>query len=82
MIDAMQHILKQDKGKERYLEQSGLLLKAFALAIPHEDAIKIRDDVGFFQAVRSAAVKTTESRSQTEIEDMNFDPPQNGAGTC
>jgi type I restriction enzyme R subunit len=72
MIDAMQHILKQDKGKERYLEQSGLLLKAFALAIPHEDAIKIRDDVGFFQAVRSAIIKTAESRSQTEIEDMDL----------
>jgi type I restriction enzyme R subunit len=72
MIDAMQHILKQEKGKERYLEQSGLLLKAFALAIPHEDAIKIRDDVGFFQAVRSAIIKTTESRSQTEIEDMDL----------
>ena len=72
MIEAMQHILKQEKGKERYLEQSGLLLKAFALAIPHEDAIKIRDDVGFFQAVRSAIIKTTESRSQTEIEDMDL----------
>ena len=72
MIDAMQHILKQDKGKERYLEQSGLLLKAFALAIPHEDAIKIRDDVGFFQAVRSAIIKTTDGRSQTEIEDMDL----------
>jgi len=72
MIDAMQHILKQENGKKRYLEQSGLLLKAFALAIPHEKAIEIRDDVGFFQAVRSAIVKTTESKSQTQIEDMDL----------
>jgi len=72
MIDAMQHILKQENGKQRYLEQSGLLLKAFALAIPHEKAIEIRDDVGFFQAVRSAIIKTTESKTQTEIEDMDL----------
>ncbi|MBM4401202.1 MAG: type I restriction endonuclease subunit R, partial [Crenarchaeota archaeon] len=72
MIDAMQHILAQDKGKERYLEQSGLLIKAFALAIPHQDAIAIRDDVGFFQAVRAAIIKTTESKSPKEIEDMDL----------
>ena len=72
MIDAMQHILAQEKGKERYLEQSGLLIKAFALAIPHQDAIAIRDDVGFFQAVRAAIVKTTESKSQKELEDMDL----------
>jgi type I restriction enzyme R subunit len=68
----MQHILAQEKGKERYLEQSGLLIKAFALAIPNPDAIAIRDDVGFFQAIRAAIVKTTESKSQKEIEDMDI----------
>src|SRR5659263_201480 len=46
--------------------------RAFALAIPHEDATTLRHDGGFFQAVRSAIVKTTESRSQTEIEDMDL----------
>src|SRR5262249_19081024 len=30
---------------------------AFALAVPHEDALRIRDDVGFFQAVRAALIK-------------------------
>ena len=33
------------------------LSKAFALAVPHEEALKIRDDVGFFQAIRSVLVK-------------------------
>jgi type I restriction enzyme R subunit len=71
MMEAMEHILKQEKGKERYLEQSGLLLRAFALSIPHEKAIEIRDDVGFFQAVRAAIVKNTEDESQTQTEDMD-----------
>ncbi len=72
MMEAMQHILAQEKGKERYLEQSGLLIKAFALAIPHQDSIAIRDDVDFFQAVRAAIIKTTESKSQQELEDMDL----------
>jgi type I restriction enzyme R subunit len=33
------------------------LSKAFALAVPHEKAIEIRDDVGFFQAVRAVLAK-------------------------
>lgn len=46
------------------------LSKAFALAVPHDDAIAIRDEVGFFQAVRSALAKTTRSggRSQEELD--------------
>lgn len=56
---AMEHVLKQDNGKDRFLKYSTELLKAFALAIPHEKALEIRDDVGFFQAVRSSIIKTT-----------------------
>ena len=63
MIETMEHILKQEKGKERYLEQVGLLTRAFALSVPHEQAIKIRDDVGFFQAVRAAIVKNTDTKT-------------------
>ena len=72
MLNAMEHILKQDKGKDRYLEQSGLLLKAFALSIPNEKAIDIRNDVGFFQAVRAAIVKNTGDKSQTQVEDVDY----------
>ena len=35
----------------------GGLATAFALAGTHEQAMAIRDDVGFFQAVRAALVK-------------------------
>lgn len=33
------------------------LSKAFALAVPHEEALCIRDDVGFFQTVRNSLAK-------------------------
>ena len=63
LVQAMEHILKQEKGKERCVEQVGRLVYAFSLSIPHEEAMKIRDDVGFFQAVRAALMKTTDPKS-------------------
>ncbi len=59
---AMDHILSVEDGKERYIRNVTELTKAFALVVPDPSALKIRDDVGFFQAVRSALIKNTESR--------------------
>lgn len=58
---AQEHVLAQDGGKERLLQAVAELSKAFALAVPHDEAIRIRDDVGFFQAVRTAIAKTSGS---------------------
>jgi type I restriction enzyme R subunit len=55
---AQEHVLAQERGKERLLQVVTELSKAFALAVPHEEALRIRDDVGFFQAVRAAIAKT------------------------
>ncbi|MBX3183948.1 MAG: type I restriction endonuclease subunit R [Polyangiaceae bacterium] len=55
---AQEHVLTQENGKEQLLQVVTELSKAFALAVPHEEAIRIRDDVGFFQAVRTAIAKT------------------------
>ncbi len=54
---AQEHILAQPEGKARLLQAVSDLSKAFALAVPHEEALRIRDDVGFFQAVRSVLAK-------------------------
>ena len=70
ITQAMEYILKQDKGKERYLKYVSELSKAFALAVPHKNALKIKDDVGFFQAVRSAIAKNTETKG-IEKEDLD-----------
>ena len=45
--------------------------KAFALSIPHEQALNIKDEVAFFQAVKARLVKftgTREGKSDIEIE--------------
>ena len=56
---AMEHILQLEEGKKRYLKEVTALSKAFALAVPHDEALKIRDEVGFFQEVRSGLAKST-----------------------
>ncbi|HEX5166098.1 MAG TPA: type I restriction endonuclease subunit R, partial [Thermomicrobiales bacterium] len=67
---AMEHILTLDDGKKRYLQAVTELSQAFALSVPHEEALAARDEVGFFQAVRSSIAKTTvsETREQEEVE--------------
>ncbi len=67
---AQEHVLAQDDGKNRLVKAVGELSKAFALAVPHEKALEIRDDVAFFQAVRSVLTKSTGDgrRSPEEID--------------
>ena len=67
---AQEHLLAQEDGKERFLGLVRELEQAFALAVPHEDALAIRDDVAFFQAVRSALLKRAvgEARSDEELD--------------
>jgi type I restriction enzyme R subunit len=64
---AMDHILGQDDGKERFMRNVTELTKAFALVVPDQHAIRIRDDVGLFQAVRSALIKNTETRKSKDV---------------
>ena len=65
---AQEHILAQENGKERCLRAVRELSRAFALAVPHEEAIGIRDDVAFFQAVRSVLAKRAQGEARTEEE--------------
>ncbi|HNY81160.1 MAG TPA: DUF3387 domain-containing protein, partial [Sedimentisphaerales bacterium] len=67
---AQEHVLAQEYGKNRFVKAVSDLSKAFALAVPHEKALEIRDDVAFFQAVRSVLTKSTGDgrRSPEEIE--------------
>jgi len=54
---AQSAILGKKDGKKRFIGAVTELSKAFSLAVPHDEAIRIRDDVAFFQAVRTALVK-------------------------
>lgn len=72
---AQEHLLakaatekKPDEYKQKFLDAVRKLSAAFALAVPHEKAIAIRDDVGFFQAVRAALMKSSGDRKRSPEE--------------
>ena len=65
---AQEHILDQEDGKERCLNTVRELSQAFALAVPHAETTRIRDDVAFFQAVRAALAKRAASEARPEEE--------------
>ena len=54
---AQEHILVQENGKARFLGTVRELSQAFALSVPHHEALRIRDDVAFFQAVHAVLAK-------------------------
>jgi type I restriction enzyme R subunit len=68
---AQEHILAQENGMERFLQYVRELSQAFALSVPHAEAIRIRDDVSFFQAVRAVLIKRAPGEWKTE-EDLDF----------
>ena len=65
---AQEHILAQEDGKDRCVQAVRALSQAFALAVPHEDALRIQDDVGFFQAVQSVLAKSVPSGARSEAD--------------
>ena len=65
---AQEHILAQEDGKNRWMRAVQALSQAFALAVPHEQALAIRDDVAFFQAVRAILAKRAPGEAKTAEE--------------
>ena len=67
---AQEHILAQERGKDRCVAAVRELSQAFALAVPHSEALRIRDDVAFFQAVQAVLAKRApgDSRPEEDIE--------------
>jgi len=59
ILEAEEHILGLVDGKNRYINEVNYLSQAFALSIPHEKALAVKDEVAFFQAVKARLVKFT-----------------------
>lgn len=71
ILQSEEHILGLEDGKTRFIREVTLLSQAFALSIPHERAMEIKDDIAFFQAVKARLVKfegTGGGKSDIEIE--------------
>lgn len=71
ILQSEEHILGLQDGKTRFIREVTLLSQAFALSIPHEKAMEIKDDIAFFQAVKARLVKfegTGTGKTDIEIE--------------
>ncbi len=68
---AQEHVLAQENGKDRCMVAVREISQAFALAVPHAETFRIRDDVGFFQQVRAALSKRAAGDSRPE-EDLDL----------
>ncbi len=71
ILEAEDFILGLPDGKKRLIDEVAALSKAFAMAVPHEAAMAVKDEVGFFQAVKARLVKfdvTGMGRTDEEME--------------
>jgi type I restriction enzyme R subunit len=71
ILAAEEHILGLEDGKKRYIGEVTALSQAFAIAIPHDQAMDAKDEVSFFQAVKARLAKfegTDTGRTSEEIE--------------
>lgn len=66
------YILSQENGENTFIDNTKNLLKAFAISVPHEKAIAIRDDVALFQAIKTRLVKISE-RSESGKTDVEIE---------
>ncbi len=73
ILAAQEHILSIEDGKKRFTNEVTALSKVFAIAIPHDQALDAKDEIGFFQAVKSRLQKfdtTGSGKSDDEIESV------------
>ncbi|HBR27982.1 MAG TPA: DEAD/DEAH box helicase, partial [Firmicutes bacterium] len=77
ILAAEEHILGLENGRKRYINEVTALSQAFSLAIPHEQAMEVKDKVAFFQAIKSRLVKfdstgtgTTDAEMETAIKQV------------
>lgn len=71
ILAAEEHILGLENGKKRYIDEVTALSSAFSIAIPHEQAMAIKDEVSFYQAIKARLVKfdsTGTGKTNEEIE--------------
>jgi type I restriction enzyme R subunit len=64
------YIFSQENGEQSFVDNTKNLLKAFAISVPHEKAIAIRDYVALFQAIKARLVKISDNNEdgRTDIE--------------
>ena len=71
ILAAEDHILGLEDGKKRFIDEVTALSQAFSIAIPQDEAMDAKDEIAFFQAIKSRLMKFDSSgsgKSDEEIE--------------
>ena len=71
ILQTEDYILGLQDGKKRFVKEVNALSKAFAIAIPHDEAMSVKEEVSFFQAVKARLCKfdiTSSGKTSEEIE--------------
>ena len=63
-------ILGLEDGKKRFVNEVTALGKAFAIAIPNEQAMDVKEEVAFFQAVKARLCKFNQSGNERNDEEI------------
>jgi type I restriction enzyme, R subunit len=69
--NAMNYVLEQRNGKKRFIDTTNKLSQAYALAVTSPEALDIREEVAFFQAVRAGFSKHTVAEGVGTVEEMD-----------
>ncbi len=70
ILKAEDFILGLDDGKKRFVNEVTALGKAFAIAVPNEVAMEVKDEVAFFQAVKARLCKFDQTGSGMSDEEV------------
>ncbi len=70
ILSAEEHILGLENGRKRYIDEVTALSQAFSIAVPHEQAMDVKDEVSFFQAVKARLVKFESAGTGKTDEEM------------
>ncbi len=71
ILAAEDYILGLEDGRRRYINEVTALSQTFAIAVPHEEAMDVKDEIAFFQAVKARLIKFDGSgtgRTDEELE--------------
>ncbi|OIN84577.1 type I restriction endonuclease subunit R [Francisella sp. TX07-6608] len=71
ILEAEDFILGLENGKKRFVNEVTALSKAFAIAVPHDEAVDAKDEIAFFQAIKARLAKfdsTGTGKTNEQIE--------------
>lgn len=71
LLEAEDFILGLENGKKRFVNEVTALSKAFAIAMPHDEAVDAKDEIAFFQAIKARLAKfdsTGTGKTNEQIE--------------